>query len=241
MYSILLVTHVIAGFISLAFLFIPVVVKKGGRIHIFTGWIFTVSMFVISGTSVGMVLITLTTSNVPVSEYSFSIFLFFIAVLSYVTAMHGLRVLRFKAHKGKHNAWFDWMNSSFLTLSALIVIVFGITLNDALLTWFPFIGVFLGMSQLLYWATKPKYKTNWIVEHLTGMLSCGVSAITAFISLVHLDSLRLVKSLFSYGSAQQLLLYQLSLCSLCDTEERKPAFPCNDYGIMWPRINVYDW
>ncbi len=97
MFSFSLILHVVAGFVALITLWVPLFLRKGSKGHRVTGWIFTNSMFIISGTALHLALYriwfdpTLTTE-----QFSSSIFLIFIAILSFSSAVYGLRVLRFK-------------------------------------------------------------------------------------------------------------------------------------------------
>lgn len=182
MFTLSIITHVAAGFIALIFLWLPLIFKKGGRYHRITGWIFTCSMFMISATSIHLALYRIWfEGNLTASAFSFYLFLMFIAVLSFTTAMYGLRVLKFKKHAGKHRVWIDWFLPILLFTSAVIMIIYGFILGDALLTWFPVLGIFLALSHMIYWWRRPDFKKRWRVEHLIGMLSCGISTVTAFV------------------------------------------------------------
>ncbi|QQK79249.1 DUF2306 domain-containing protein [Salicibibacter cibi] len=114
-------------------------------------------------------------------HFSFSLFLIFIAILSFSTAMYGLRVLKFKNHSGKHRQGLDWLIPATLLVSAVFMSIYGFILADSLLTWFPSLGVFLALSQMVYWWRQPRFRKSWVVEHLNGMLSCGIATITAFV------------------------------------------------------------
>ena len=102
MFSFSIVLHVIAGFIALVTLWYgPLFFRKGGKYHRFTGWIFTTSMFIISGTSVHTAFYRIWLDpDLTTEQFSFYLFLIFIAILSFATAMYGLRVLKYKQHKG---------------------------------------------------------------------------------------------------------------------------------------------
>ncbi|GAB3801766.1 DUF2306 domain-containing protein [Virgibacillus kimchii] len=182
MFTLSVFIHVVAGFVALIFLWLPLMFKKGSRFHRLTGWVFTYSMFTISGTSIHMALYRIWfEGNLTASEFSFYLFLMFIAVLSFATAMYGLRVLRFKKHAGRHRQWIDWLIPGMLLASAIFMSTYGFMHGDPLLAWFPMLGVFLSISHMVYWLRKPVFKRQWAVEHLTGMLSCGISTVTAFV------------------------------------------------------------
>uniref|UniRef100_UPI003D1CE45C hypothetical protein n=1 Tax=Kroppenstedtia sanguinis TaxID=1380684 RepID=UPI003D1CE45C len=68
-----------------------------------------------------------------------------------------------------------------LTLSGVGISLYGNTLDSPLLTWFPLIGILLGISQLYYWLRPPAERIHWKIQHLTGLISCGIGTITAFV------------------------------------------------------------
>jgi uncharacterized membrane protein len=182
MFSLSLVLHVIAGFVALITLWLPLFFRKGEKYHRLTGWIFTASMFLISGTSVHMAFYRIWFDpDLTTEQFSFYLFLTFIAILSFATAMYGLRVLKFKQHEGEHRYVVDWLIPSVLLISAVAMSVYGFIVGEPLLAWFPIVGMFLSISHMLYWWRRPSNKESWVIEHLTGMLSCGISTVTAFV------------------------------------------------------------
>src|SRR5699024_10134457 len=136
----------------------------------------------ISGTSIHMAWYRIWyEGNQTAEQFSFYLFLMFIAILSFSTAMYGLRVLRFKKHKGKHHRGVDWIIPSVLLISSIMMSIYGLRFGHPLLAWFPMVGIFLSLSHMVYWWRQPRFKNQWVIEHLTGMLSCGISTVTAFV------------------------------------------------------------
>lgn len=182
MFTFSLIIHVIAGFVAVITLWLPLFFRKGSKRHRFAGWIFTNSMFIISGTALHLALYRIWFDPALTTEqFSSSIFLIFIAILSFSTALYGLRVLRFKNHNGKHSQVLDWLIPAVLLISGVFISIYGFMIANPLLTWFPLVGIFLALSQMIYWWRSPRSKKRWVVEHLSGMLSCGIATITAFV------------------------------------------------------------
>ncbi|WP_191566280.1 DUF2306 domain-containing protein [Metabacillus idriensis] len=175
------ILHIIGGFIALFVFWIPIVTKKGGKAHRVSGWVYTSGMIVvaISAFYMGAYRIFFD-QNANAELISFSWFLIFIAILSSAAAYYGIRVLRFNNRKDRHRNVLDLFYPLLLLSSGIGICIYG-TVNDApLLTWFPLVGIFLGISQLSYWLQKPKHKMHWWFEHFSGMLACCISTITAF-------------------------------------------------------------
>lgn len=174
--------HIISGFLALIVLWVPIITKKGSKRHRQTGWVFVVAMATIAVTAyyMGMYRI-LWDVNLDQESLAFSWFLVFIAILSAVSAWYGIRVLRFKRRNDTHKKLIDLFFAILLLLSSIGIIIYGWTISFTLLQYFPFVGLFLGGSQLFYWLSKPKFISHWVVEHIVGMISCCIAVITAFI------------------------------------------------------------
>lgn len=91
-----------------------------------------------------------------------------------------MRVLRQKKRTTPHRGMVDVGFSLALLVAGVAVTLYGVAQGNALLTWFPLVGIALGVSQLFYWLRPPQDRMHWWYEHLTGMLSCSISTITAF-------------------------------------------------------------
>ncbi|MCI3920394.1 DUF2306 domain-containing protein [Paenibacillus sp. TRM 82003] len=173
--------HIVSGFAALCVFWIPIVTKKGGKVHNRVGWLYVWAMASVSVTATYMGVYRLTWDAGPDADaIPFSWFLLFIAVLSSSTAWYGVRVLRHKRRKTTHRSPVDLLFPSLLFASGIGISVYGWIIGFPLLQYFPLLGLFLGGSQLLYWLTVPKSRSHWAVEHIAGMLSCCISTVTAF-------------------------------------------------------------
>ncbi|MGP4041011.1 DUF2306 domain-containing protein [Gracilibacillus sp. D59] len=173
------ISHIIAGFLALLVFWIPIVVRKGGKIHRKVGWVYTYSMAIVAVSAFYMGFYRIFYD--PLGDKAFSWFLVYIAILSAATAWYGIRVLKFKKRKYAHRQIGDLAFSFSLVLSSVFISVYGIYIGSPLLSYFPGVGLFVGGSQLYYWLRKPKINGHWYIEHLIGMLACSISTITAFI------------------------------------------------------------
>ena len=89
--KILLTTHVIAGFISLVLFWLPIIVKKGSKLHIKIGWIYVYTMWFVVISS-GLLSII----NVIEGAYYVSLFLGFLAAITAMPLWYGISVLKYK-------------------------------------------------------------------------------------------------------------------------------------------------
>jgi uncharacterized membrane protein len=181
LFTVFKVLHIIAGFTALLVFWIPIITKKGGKTHVRVGWIYVWAMIVVAVSALYMGTWRIVADpNRTVESVSFAWFLIFISILSSATAWYGIRVLKFKKRSGVHRQPVDLLFSSLLLLSGIGMSVYGSSLHSSLLTWFPWIGIMVGGTQLLYWLRKPDHPMHWWFEHLGGMLGCCIATITAF-------------------------------------------------------------
>lgn len=172
-----LVLHISAGFTALLLFWIPIVTKKGGKLHNRVGWIYVAAMGIVSITGAHLSITRIVTGG---TDIAFSWFLLFISILSGTSAWYGVRVLKFKGRKTRHKKAIDLFASSLLLFSSIGISLFGITIGDPLLTWFPLLGLFLGSIQLSYWLRRPKEKFGWWFEHIGAMIGSCIATVTAF-------------------------------------------------------------
>ncbi|MGI6125513.1 MAG: DUF2306 domain-containing protein [Planifilum sp.] len=175
-------THIASGFTALLVFWIPIIVRKGGKAHTRFGWIYVAAMALVSVSALYMGIYRIAwNAGSDEQAIPFSWFLIFIAILSGAAAWYGIRVLRYKRRTVPHRHAADLLFPALLIISGIGICLYGWSIGFPLLQYFPFLGLFLGSAQLLYWLTAPKRRSHWIVEHLIGMLSCCISTVTAFV------------------------------------------------------------
>ncbi len=175
-------THVAAGITALGIGVLPMLARKGGGNHRRWGKIYFWAMFTIFITALAL------------QFYRLSIFLVFIAVLSFYLAFTGYRTLFRK--RPQQVTWLDWTGAIVALVGGLSSVVWGVT---SLLGIFPFgfalfgtptfsvlgIGFGLGLSSLArkdiqIFAHPPQEKNWWWFYHMQRMLGSYIAAMTAF-------------------------------------------------------------
>ena len=180
-FSLFRILHIAAGFLAFILFWIPLVTKKGGRVHNKVGWVYVFSMALVSFSAFYMgIYRVLFDETADATRVSFSWFLIFISILSGATCWYGIRVLRYKKRKERHRSGVDLFVCSLLLISGIAIAWYGYLIGTPLLTYFPLLGVFLGSLQLYYWLRKPVKNMHWLYEHLSGMIACSISTVTAF-------------------------------------------------------------
>lgn len=181
MFGFFLIIHIIAGFTALLLFWIPLVTKKGGRIHKRVGWAYVYAMAAVAVTAVPLSLMRMfVMEGASADRFSFSLFLIFIAVLSSSSAYYGIRVLKHKKKTPKNRHPGDLAMSLLLLVSAVGCMGYGFSAGNALISYFPLIGLGLAAGQLSYWMRGAGAKNQWLLEHIQGMITCSIATITAF-------------------------------------------------------------
>lgn len=178
----LFLCHALLGAIALALLMIPLLSKKGGRIHVRVGWLYTLVM-VLVGFSAMMITpwrILIDSDRTPESQ-SFSLFLFFIAVFTLAALSFGISAIKLKERKTSTKSPYQIGPPILLILFGLITMIAGINRGSTLLIVFPLLTLLSAKAQLTYWLTPPKKKMHWWYAHMNGMCTACIATVTAFL------------------------------------------------------------
>lgn len=174
--------HALGGAIALAILLVPLLARKGGKLHTRAGLIYSYAMIF-----VGISALIITPWRVFLdpartsSSAAFAAFLFFIAVFTLCALWYGIVVLKFKSRKGPSRALAHVAPPITLIVLAIATQLIGITIGNGLLIAFPFLGLVTARGQLRYWLGTPQTKMHWWYEHMSGMFTACIATITAFL------------------------------------------------------------
>ena len=178
----LFLAHALAGALALIVLVIPLLSKKGGRLHVRTGWIYTAAMVF-----VGISAFVITPWRVffdPAKTNSsevFSIFLFYISVFTLTAISYGIASLKTKQRNSASYYWLHLGPPAITILIGLVTQAIGIKFQNTLLIAFPFLGHVTSRTQLKYWLNTPTEKMHWWYAHMDGMFVACIATITAFL------------------------------------------------------------
>jgi hypothetical protein len=197
-YQSLIIAHVSIGFVSLVLFWIPVMAKKGSKLHISAGRWYARAMYTVGFSALTLALMMMLD---PIAtkygaqslnadeivklidrEWHNGLFLMAISILVLVGVRHGLLTLRAKKDH-------DMMKStSNLSLNMLLLAV-GLYLgyvasgNSPLNTLFYIFAAlcsFTAIGNLRYCLKSSVTRGERIVAHLNGMIGAGIGAHTAF-------------------------------------------------------------
>ncbi|MFN8353022.1 MAG: hypothetical protein U0Y10_01125 [Spirosomataceae bacterium] len=178
-YQVLLVIHVICGFVSLVTGIVPMVVKKGGKAHNFWGTIYYWGMFGVFVTTVGMFSLRPT--------QLFLQFFLCIAILSFYQTFTGVRALRLK--KSVRSATLTDRLAAWLAMTCGAVMM-GYAVFTTLQNQYMMAILFAAFGTLIFvngWndirifvGQKEAQKMHWFFSHLGKMIGSYTATVTAF-------------------------------------------------------------
>jgi len=176
--DVLLWIHIAAGFIGLIVFWIPIFSRKGSKIHRQLGKYYVWMMWVVIVTAVVLCINSLFTVN-----HDTAIFLGFIALITASPLWSGIRILKNKKEASDSYLRIRQIFDLSLVLSGLGLLIYGIYLGGEAAGILMIIFGILGLSSTpdFIRSLKTKRKTNWLYEHLVGMIGAGIASHTAFL------------------------------------------------------------
>jgi uncharacterized membrane protein len=175
----ILVFHVLAGVVALVSMWLPMLSKKGGKLHRRGGKVYVSAMGVTCGSA--FVASGLRIARRP-DELDAPLFLMLVGLLAAVATLWGVRVLRQKKRKAAHRGALEWMASISLTAAGVGAIGYwALGGGMVLFVVFGVLCVWTGGGFVQVLRNPPKSKMFWWYEHLGGMIVACISTLTAFL------------------------------------------------------------
>lgn len=196
LHTTLLYLHIVLGAIALVLYWMPIITRKGSKLHINAGKVFYYLMLVVSGSGIVLSLLGLydpvgiysagkhmTTEQIermliwriPVSQ-----FLLLLSLLTWVTVRHAMGVLRAKSDRRILRRWFYQGPVLLLFPTALYVAYQGITVGMPLLIIFAVVSLTTASTISFYVYKSEIQPRAWIIEHFSSMVGSGIAVYTAF-------------------------------------------------------------
>ncbi|GHA06259.1 hypothetical protein GCM10008090_14910 [Arenicella chitinivorans] len=194
---VLLLAHVLAGTLALLTFWLPVLVRKGGRVHRQTGRIYVKAMWVVVWTSLLLCII-----NLVQVELVNAAFLGFLTLLTGKPLWMGVAILSNKRSvKPGYQRTLLALNVANV-VAGFGLIAFGLSLpslGTAILMYvFGFLGVINLGEVVAQLRGAPYAGRHWLHRHIEGMGTSGIAAHTAFLAF---GATRLIGDVFqSYWS-----------------------------------------
>lgn len=164
--AIVLVIHIVSGFLALGVGLAAILSGKGRRVHRLSGRTFFYLMLCVAFSALVLSLIKL------------NLFLLLIAGFAFYQNVNGYRAIH---NKSLRPTWIDWS----VTATGLVTGIFMIlTLNTVLLV-FGGLSLFLAFSDMRTYNrvlnNKPIPKLEWLSRHIGMMMGAYIATVTAFV------------------------------------------------------------
>jgi len=173
LFKVLLTLHVVSGFTALIIGVVPMVAKKGGKLHKKSGLIYFWAMFGVFITSV------------PMAFIKWNIFLFTIGIFSFYFVLTGYR---FAKRKGWHlltsfdkGIMLTTFTTSILMIGYSAYLFYLGSQNWIILGIFGIICFLTSIDDLRKFGKKSEDNKNWFYQHLIRMLGGYIATSTAFV------------------------------------------------------------
>ena len=177
LHTALLWPHIALGSVALLSMWVPLLSRKGSKLHRRAGWVYVAAMAVVSLTALGMSALWLS-SGLP-DDRSRGLFFGFLGLLSANNNLYGLRALRLKRRAGPQLGALDVASSGGLALVGLGLLGYGAASGQWLSAGFGALGLVLGAQQLRELLRPPTDKLRWWFAHKSGMAGSCIATVTA--------------------------------------------------------------
>lgn len=198
LYMLVLFFHIGAGTAAIFSFFIPLLSKKGNRLHRRAGNTFVISMKCIAISGVFMALILffspyqamsteqlaqvaeLEPTQVLLNNRFSAIFLGYLSVVVFVGMVYGTRVLDVREQRLKIKTpahWLLWMSPA---LASAGILWAGITFDNLLYKLLAIIGFSNSVGYWNYLRRANVRQNAWLLEHINAMIGGGIACFTAF-------------------------------------------------------------
>jgi uncharacterized membrane protein len=174
-FKIVLDVHIAAGAIALLVFWLPLVTRKGGRLHRRAGWV-----YVFSAAVVAVAGIVSCARLASVGHWRAGVFLAYVGAFAGASALLGVRALRTKQRTGPSRSAVDLVPPLLLIAGGVAIAILGVYQSRALFVLFAALGVAQGTTQLRFWLTRPSRGRDWFLAHMTAMGTSCITTTTAF-------------------------------------------------------------
>ena len=182
-------THIIFGFAGLAAFWIPILTRKGGRQHVKYGNLFLKCAYIVLGSAEISVIYRLGKfilagkgpAEAPM-QFSFLLFLGYLALVTFIMIRHAILVLRYKKNPELLQSTGNRIMAVLAILASVLLVVYTFTFappNKIILFVLSPLGISTGYGILKYLNSTISPK-SWVYEHIGGMLGGGIAFHTAF-------------------------------------------------------------
>lgn len=196
LHSFLVTSHIAVGSLALLLFWVPAIARKGSSLHIQSGRIYVIAMYIVSVTAfVASVMVLVAPLEVRRPDEIFnaaeaaglaaryrmtSLFLLMLSVLVFTSLRHGIAALRERLEPGTLKQPLHRMTIASLAVLAPVVGVIGLMNSQLLLIIFAGIGLSAAFGMWRDTRIAKPARRERVVAHFNGLIGSGIGAYTAF-------------------------------------------------------------
>lgn len=182
--------HIATGAVGLVLFWVPVIGRKGSRLHRRTGEIFTRCIIATGISAIGMSLCTLTDpagthpdiADTVLVRGLFGWMMLYLATLTISLGWHGLMTIRRKFDHPAHRGAFTQFIQFAAIATALNCALQGFLIGQPLMMGIAIVGVASGITNLVFIYTPRPARMSYLKEHVKALVGAGISVYTAFMT-----------------------------------------------------------
>ena len=186
----LVLAHVATGFVGLAAFWVPLFARKGGRLHVRAGRVFTYCAYVVTLSAVTAAagrIATLGAQGLGPADrpetWGFALFLGYLGVATFATVRHAIRVVETRKSPERLRTPFHEALAWASIAGSVTVVAFALAVrSDAspILLGLSPVGLVIGSGMLRLMRRPGARRMGWFYSHLGSMLGGGIAFHTAF-------------------------------------------------------------
>lgn len=171
--------HVVAGFVALTAMWVPLVVQKGNKLHRQVGWMYVFAMFTAALAAIAIA--PLRMAELPSEAWGRPLFLAYVGLLSLTAAFRGVRTCRDKARAGPSRSLADLGPPLLLLVATAAIAGYGIASGLTLALYFAPVGLLVAVPYLRDARAVSRSRLAWLIGHIGAMLASSIATVTAFL------------------------------------------------------------
>lgn len=190
----LVIAHMVMGSVGLVSVWIPILGRKGGKVHRQAGLIFVTSMLITGTLAMGIATCTLIA---PMATHAhldghpvfgdpamvravFGWMMLYLAFLTVNLAWYGLRCVRDKSRRERGRTPLSLLSQAVLLVLSVICLIQGVVVAQPLMIGISMVGLATVATNLRYLYKSNPRRYDWQLEHIKGLVGAGISVYTAF-------------------------------------------------------------
>jgi len=189
-FELLIAAHIVTGTVGLITLWIPIIGRKGSRLHKRWGQVFANALLLTGAFAVGISLCTLIA---PIETHPFwddaalirAVFgwmMLYLAVMTINLAHYGRLCIRNRQDHARNRTALNLSLQAATFFTALICAVQGALVDKPLLIGMAIVGLAAGVLNTRFILRKAPPPQEWLIQHSRGLVGAGISVYTAFLA-----------------------------------------------------------